>query len=94
MDDTQQRIGESVRALVAMHQHKQAELAVVLGVSQKAVSQKLNGNITWQLRDLEAVSKHYGVRTDALIAGPRAWLKTFLEGSELTNQYVLDRVAA
>ena len=68
--DTQQRVTGMVRALSAVNRDTQHDLATVLGITQTSVAHKLGGKIQWSLKDLEALSGHYGVTIDQLTAGP------------------------
>jgi transcriptional regulator with XRE-family HTH domain len=74
MDETQRNVAESFRALSAVCMDKQAEIGAVLGISQKAVSQKLNGRISWSASDIALLARWYGVTVDQVMAGPRSWL--------------------
>ncbi|MFC8717766.1 helix-turn-helix domain-containing protein [Kitasatospora sp. NPDC057198] len=74
MDDTQERIGESVRALSAAFRDRQEDLAAALNVSQFTISRKFRGLTPWKVEDLQVISARYGVTLDQLTAGPRAWL--------------------
>lgn len=89
MDDTQERIGESVRALAAAFRERQEDLAAVLGISQVSTSKKFRGLTRWSLDDLQALSAHYGVTLEQLTAGPRAWLGLDQNGGD-TPPYVAD----
>ena len=70
----QARVGASVRALAGAHGTQQKELAVVLGMSQNAVSLKLRGRTRWSVADIEKVSAFYGASVEQIQAGPWAWL--------------------
>jgi transcriptional regulator with XRE-family HTH domain len=74
MDETQKRIAASARALAAAFQDKQVDLAGALGISQNAVSRKLNGMTQWSAADLRVLASRYDITVDQLMAGPRAWL--------------------
>ena len=82
MAQTQDHVAASARALAAAFQDKQVDLAEALGISQNAVSRKLNGTIRWSVADMGVLAKRYGVTVDQLMAGPRAWL-----GSSTTAPY-------
>lgn len=95
MDETQTRIGESARALFATFRDKQVDLAAAMGVSQNAVSRKLNGMTRWSIADVEALAERYGVTVDQVLAGPRAWLGLVDEpGRRDTRQYHPDALSA
>jgi transcriptional regulator with XRE-family HTH domain len=88
MDTTQERIGESVRALSAAFEDQQTDLAKVLGVTQVSVSRKLRGQTKWSLADVDALAAHYGVSVDQVLSGPRAWLGLVDgEGGGATKRY-------
>lgn len=74
MENTQQRITESVRALSAAFQDQQTGLAKVLGMSQVSVSRKMRGLNRWSVDDVEKLAVHWGVSAAQILAGPRAWL--------------------
>lgn len=83
MEENQEEITGSIRALAAWKRHSQAYLAEVLGLSAVTVAQRLNGRLAWTKRDLRLLSKHYGVPEDKLTAGPASWLELPVGGDEL-----------
>jgi transcriptional regulator with XRE-family HTH domain len=74
MEEMQQGISGSVRALAAWKRETQADLGRLLGLSPVTVAHRLNGRLAWSLQDVETLCKHYGVTMDQLAAGPPAWL--------------------
>lgn len=87
MDEIQEGITASVRALSAWKGDTQLELGRVLGLSKVTVAQRLGGRLTWTLKDVDALCKHYGVTFDQLTKGPAYWLKATSEGGN-TPPYV------
>lgn len=49
--------------------HTHEQLAVALGLSRPAVSQRLSGRNPWTLRDLEALSSFYSITVEDLVSG-------------------------
>lgn len=95
MDTTQEKIGQSVRALAAAFGDQQTDLAKVLAVSQVSVSRKLRGALRWSLDDIQALAAHYNVTVDQVLAGPRAWLGRIDEPDRGdTRQYHPDALSA
>jgi len=54
-------VSENVRALMARTKTKQQSLADALGMTQGAVSKKMNGDRPFTLDELELVASHFGV---------------------------------
>jgi len=74
MEEMQQGISASVRALSAWKKETQADLGRLLGLSVTTVAHRLNGRLAWTLQDAERLCNHYGVTLNQLAAGPQAWL--------------------
>lgn len=68
MDDhTAQRVGANVRAELARRKTSQAAIAVVLGMSQAAVSRRLNGTVPFGVDELSRVAATLDVPLSRLI---------------------------
>lgn len=65
----QRLISRTVRVYLAAHDETHADLALVLGLSRPAVSQKLADRIRWTLPDLERLADHYGTAVDTFLRG-------------------------
>lgn len=63
-------VSENVRALMARTRTKQQALADALGMTQGAVSKKLNGDRPFSLDEIEMVAAHFGVPITALFEPP------------------------
>ncbi|MEV4557801.1 helix-turn-helix transcriptional regulator [Kitasatospora sp. NPDC049285] len=74
MDEMQEGITGSVRALSAWRRESQADLGALLGLSAVTIAQRLNGRLAWTLKDVSALCKHYGLTFDQLTKGPASWL--------------------
>jgi hypothetical protein len=74
MEEMQQGISGSVRALAAWKRETQADLGRLLGLSPVTVAQRLNGRLAWTLQDVQTLCGHYGLTLDQLTAGPPGWL--------------------
>jgi hypothetical protein len=72
--DSQMRLTESVRVLLALFGDTNASLAGVLGQSASSAASKRTGRVPWTPSDVDRLATHYGVTVDQLQAGPRAWL--------------------
>lgn len=64
-------VSENVRALMARTRTKQQALAVALGMTQGAVSKKVNGDRPFTLDELELVADYFGVPVQSLFDPPR-----------------------
>lgn len=63
-----------VRALMGRHRVSQARLAVALGMSQSALSRRLNGDQPFDIDDLFKIAEHFGTEVGALLPSPKsAW---------------------
>jgi hypothetical protein len=72
--DSQIRLTESVRVLLALFSETNADLAAVLGQSPSSAASKRTGRVPWTPADISRLAAHYKVTVDQLRAGPRAWL--------------------
>lgn len=54
-------VAENVRALMARTRTKQRALADALGMTQGAISKKLNGDRPFTLDEIEVIAQHFGV---------------------------------
>lgn len=64
-----------VKALMALHQEKQADLAEVLGLGIGAVHDRMTGKTRWSLDDLAAMAEHWQVRAMDFLRDPQALLE-------------------
>jgi hypothetical protein len=74
MDEMQEGITGSVRALAAWRKESQADLGALLGLSPVTVAHRLNGRLAWSLKDVRTLVAHYGITVDQLMGGPASWL--------------------
>jgi transcriptional regulator with XRE-family HTH domain len=65
-------VSENVRALMARTRTRQQALALVLGMTQGAVSKKVNGDRPFTLDEVEIVARHFGVPIASLFEGSNA----------------------
>lgn len=61
------RVGLEIRVRMLRTGTKQADLAEVLGLSQAAISRRLNGEIPFDVTELEKVADRLGTTSDALV---------------------------
>jgi hypothetical protein len=90
----QRNITESVKALAAVFGDTNAALAKVLNLSESSAAGKRSGRINWTLADVGALAAHYGVRSEQLLAGPRAWLGLPDHDERATSGYGAGRLPA
>ena len=60
----------TVAALMQATGDSQRSVAAVLGLTQTQVSRRQSGAISWSLRDVDVLAKHYGIGALDLLAGP------------------------
>lgn len=65
-------VGRNVRAEMIRHGKKQASIAAGLGLSQAAVSHRLNGRTPWDVNELAAIAGLLGVPLATLLHGVEA----------------------
>lgn len=63
------RVADEVRANMARARMTQTELALVLGLTQSAVSKRLRGKIAFSVDELEKVADALGVHPAVLLGG-------------------------
>lgn len=63
------RVADEVRANMARARMTQTDLAVVLGLTQSAVSKRLRGKIAFSVDELEKISDALGVHPASLLGG-------------------------
>jgi transcriptional regulator with XRE-family HTH domain len=63
------RVADEVRANMARARMTQTDLAVVLGLTQSAVSKRLRGKIAFSVDELEKVADALGVHPAVLLGG-------------------------
>ena len=63
-------VAENVRALMARTKAKQADLANALGMTQGAVSKKVNGDRPFTLDEIDHVARLFGVPVGSLFEAP------------------------
>lgn len=84
-------VAENVRALMARTRTKQQALAVALGMTQGAVSKKVNGDRPFTLDEVEAVAEHFGVPVTTFFepsnVAPFPGRVTETDGRPVTRQY-------
>lgn len=64
-----------VRALMAVHEEKQADLADVLGLGLGAVNDRMTGKTRWSLDDLAVMAEHWQVRAMDFLRDPQSLLE-------------------
>lgn len=70
-------VAAEVRALMGRHRVSQTGLASVLGMSQSAMSRRLNGEQPFDLDELVKVARYFGVTLAGLLSDATGvWLKT------------------
>ena len=67
MAATEDPIAGNVRAEMARRRLTQTDVALLLGMSQNAVSRRLSGRTPWRLTDLRALADALGTTVSALI---------------------------
>jgi transcriptional regulator with XRE-family HTH domain len=71
-DPAAKRTGDNVRAEMARAGVTQRDLAQVLGRSQQAVSQRLNGYVAFDVSEITKVAAHLSVPASTLMPGEPA----------------------
>lgn len=56
-----------IKACMAKHDHKQKDIAVILGLSDKSVNKKINGQVPFTVQELSALAKEYDVDINLFI---------------------------
>jgi transcriptional regulator with XRE-family HTH domain len=65
-------VADEIRVLMARHRITQADLGVVLGVTQTAVSKRIRGEVAFDVDELAKIAQHFGIEvTDLLEAAAR-----------------------
>lgn len=67
-----------VRTILARHDHNQADLAKLLGITQPAAGRKLRGLRRFEVDELALIARSYGVDIEHLVEPPEAELSTLL----------------
>ena len=65
-------VAEEVRALMGRRRVSGTRLAKALGMSQSALSRRLNGEHPFDIDELFAVAEHFGVAITALFGRPKS----------------------
>jgi len=63
---------ENVRGLMGRHQIRQTQIAVLLGISQAAVSKRVRGETPFSVEELTKVAGLFGVPVTDLLDGVAA----------------------
>jgi len=64
-----QVVTENIRALMARRGVRQPQIMALLGLSQPAVSRRLNGQLAWDIDELETIGIAFGVSVAELVGG-------------------------
>lgn len=65
-------VGATVRAEMARRKVTQQQVADVLGIAQTQVSRRLNGQVSFNVDELQAVAHLLGMSVQSLVASPAA----------------------
>lgn len=80
-----QRVSENIRVLMARRGVKQPQIAEILGISQAAISRRMNGQTTWNVDDLEQIGAAFEVSVAELIGTPETDPRPSTPGSQNTR---------
>ena len=64
-----QVVTENIRALMARRGVRQPQIMALLGLSQPAVSRRLNGQLAWDIDELEKIGIAFEVSVAELVGG-------------------------
>jgi hypothetical protein len=64
------RLRVTVAHLMHVCEERQTHLATRIGITQGALSRKLDGRAGWSFRDLDRLSAHYGIPVQDLLGTP------------------------
>jgi transcriptional regulator with XRE-family HTH domain len=67
-----QRVSENVKVLMARRGVRQPQIMAILGMSQAAVSRRLNGQHPWDIDELERISEAFEVPVTELVWAPQS----------------------
>lgn len=67
-------VGEEIRAEAARHRLPLAFLAAKAGVSRQTFSRKINGQMSFRLKEVDGVANYFGLTASELLARAEAAL--------------------
>ena len=82
-----QVVTENIRALMARRGVRQPQIMALLGLSQPAVSRRLNGQLAWDIDELETIGIAFGVSVAKLVGGTEENPHPDPESSRTTRRY-------
>ena len=63
------QVSQHVRASLAISRDTQANLADAMGLSQPAISRRLDGTICWDVEELVAIADYFGTEPGNVLRG-------------------------
>lgn len=91
---TEDRLNESIRAILRITGEGQGDLAQVIGVTYDRVNRRLNGRGRWTFAELDRVALHWGLSPLHLLMGPEDAMREMLRVNGKKAPRQRDKVAA
>jgi len=82
-EDPRQAVATEVRVLMARHRINQKQLAEAVGIKQPSLSRRLSGEIAFDIDELAAIARHFGVALSDLVARSRCFSLIAGDGPEV-----------
>lgn len=85
---TEERLSETLRAVLRITGEDQAGLAQVIGNTRLGVNRRINGRGKWTFAELDMMALHWGISPLHLLMGPEEAMKEILRvhGGKMIRQ--------